>query len=540
MQELSFKFDNTVFSYKSYEMELFIYTFENVFGLDKSSVCITENQNGLIVECERLVWAGGQEKAEGMARIEINDKNGGFSAAVWAAHGKHVIRCVKLVIRNLPGESVANKLDLSNPIITDKGISLKYPGGWRTLDTAMCLLKYPGGYTCLRSADDRVRDKKFVLFKKDSTVTAELIFEETASIMNREVSVPAWEIFPCKSVDEAYEIQKAHISSSFSLEPWETRRDVPAWAKEISLVASIHGQHWSGRIFNDYRAMLCILEQITEYIDGKRVLAYISGWEGRYYWKYGDYTTDERMGGDEGFAHLAEGAKKLGVHLMPMFGINIVNPGLPNFEQWGEPSRLRTPSGAIHAGSVDWDASRHYDHNSHANLNPAAPQWQTYLVNQIRDITDKYGLDAVFLDIGALWQNDPNHELYSGVKRLVERIRDNKPNMFLSGEGWYDGLAAIFPAVQSGHTDGLMHYHDTIYPPFFDTWCRNYAHLCLGDPGSGSTGTHELGFNNVNWKTPLRKGVWPTVTIVGDTLENGWGKVLEIIDDAKRYAEMFL
>ena len=55
----------------------------------------------------------------------------------------------------------------------------------------------------------------------------------------------------------------------------------------------------------------------------------------RYYWKYGNYVPDERMGGKEGFRKLCDGAKELGVHVMPMFGINVVGSHFENYEDGG-------------------------------------------------------------------------------------------------------------------------------------------------------------------------------------------------------------
>ncbi len=84
-----------------------------------------------------------------------------------------------------------------------------------------------------------------------------------------------------------------------------------------------------------------------------------------------------------------------------------------------------------------------------------------------------------------------------------------------------------------------MHWHDEPYPQFFDTYHRGFAHLCLGDPSRGSTGVHELGYNPER-RSPVRKGVIPTVTMVDDTLENARDQVLEIINDAQMYAAMHL
>ncbi|HSH79227.1 MAG TPA: hypothetical protein VLA19_11935, partial [Herpetosiphonaceae bacterium] len=189
-------------------------------------------------------------------------------------------------------------------------------------------------------------------------------------------------------------------------------------------------------------------------------------------------------------------------------------------------------------GSVDWDGSRHYDHGSGALLNPGSPTWQNHLVTQVTELVDRFGFDGVFLDISAVWSNDPRFQIAEGVAQLIGRIREGRPEVLIAGEGWYDAVGAATPLMQSGHSDGVMHWHDQPYPALFDASNRGFGHLCLGDPGRGSTGVHELGYNTER-RVPLRKGLLPTVTIVEDTLERAPEQVEQIIDDARKYAATF-
>lgn len=52
------------------------------------------------------------------------------------------------------------------------------------------------------------------------------------------------------------------MENCYGLVPWEKRKDVPDWAREISLVAAIHCQHWTGYVFNDYEQ---VLENLKKY-----------------------------------------------------------------------------------------------------------------------------------------------------------------------------------------------------------------------------------------------------------------------------------
>lgn len=225
---------------------------------------------------------------------------------------------------------------------------------------------------------------------------------------------------------------------------------------------------------------------------------------------------------------------------MPMFGMNVVNRGIENFEQWGALSVAHTAGGFPITGSVDWNGSRHYDHGHGAFMNPGAPGWQNRLVEQIGDLMDRYGFDGAFLDISAAWVNDPKYHYFDGLVELCRRIREDRPDCMIGGEAWYDAAGIATPLMQSGHTDGVMHWHDEPFAPIFETYNRQFGHLCLGVPGRGSTGVHEHGFNPEYVRMPLRKSIILTLTIVDDTLETAKEQVLEIIEDAKQYAELYL
>lgn len=541
MQDLSFEFTNAHLDVWGYDVSVNLYTFENAYGLDAEKLHIDRCESQITATCTGLLWAGGQEKASGWVKLEAKPSRNGVKIRLQAGGMAHVIRSAKVTLHNLRPGCIMNKLDLTRPQITPEGLLLKYPEGWRTIDTPMVIIGHEKGMTCLRSLDTRVRDKRFAFFRKGDWVLGELIFESYGSEITNEIDVPAWEIAPCDSVEQAYEWQKEHIERSFCLTPWEQREDVPAWARQIALVTAIHCQHWTGYIFNDYKTVLENLKWFAKRMEPKHILAFLPGWEGRYYWKYGNYCPDERLGGSAGYHYLCDGAREMGVHLMPMYGINCANRNQPGFEHWGEPSRATNPASAQRGGGVDWDGSRHYQHGYGAMLNPSAPQWRNHLTRQIIRLSEEYGLQAAFLDIAACWYNDPHFKpTNEGVKELCDQLRAGVPDMLVSGEAWYDGLTPAMPVIHSGHSDGPMNYHDAVYPPFFDTWMREFAHLCLGDPSRGSTGVHELGTNFAQWRTPLRKGVWPTVTVVDHTLERAQDKVEQIIADARAYAKQFL
>lgn len=542
MQDLSFKFPTPHFCFGGFEFSVMVYSFRNVYAPDENKMRITQNEGVISAVGNGFRWAGGQMEMDGRIEIKAGVCDNGIrikAAAEIRSKGED-IRCIKITIHGLPEGKLINLIDARPREIPKEGLNLKYPEGWRDVGTPLVIMEtVQDKLLYFRSLDHMVRDKRFVFVRSGQKINAELIFEEAAVQMTGRIETPEWEIGRGESIAEIYEPHRKHVENCYGLVPWEERKDVPDWAREISLVAAIHCQHWTGYVFNDYAQVLENLKKICMQVEGRRVLAYLPGWEGRYYWKYGNYSPDERMGGKEGFRKLCEDAKKMGVHVMPMFGINVVGSHFENYEEWGLPSEFRGSGGGQYGGSVDWDGSRHYDHCSNRNLNPAAPRWQNRLYSQVTALMDEFGFDAAFFDIAAVWMNDPNHYLYDGVKQLMNRLKQHNPDMLLAGEAWYDGLAACIPLLQCGHTDGVLHWHDEAYAPMFDTYARGFGHLCLGDVSRGSTGVHELG-NNPITRCPLRKGIIPTITITDGTLDNAPAAAAEIFSDANRYAELYL
>ncbi len=375
MQDLSFRSANQIFKLGNYEFYVTVHTFQNVYTLDPAMTEVIANsadagQEGgpshLSAVCGRLLWAGGQETAEGEVSIQSVQTETGkllVDISAYIRSTEEMIRCVKLAVRHIPTGELINLIDPQPKKIPPLGHVVHYPEAWREAGTPLVILrpykeekapdvapkvtvvtasgavseevpeKAPVLYY-FRSHDTRVRCKRFSfvpeagmadgLYEARSAaevphgtswdvekglLTVEMIYEEDASRMTNRVKVPTWEVGIGASVEEIYRPHQAAVEKAYGLEKWEERSDVPAWMREISLIVQIHGQHWTGHIFHDYDAMLEDIRRLSDMIDPKRILAFLPGWEGRYYWKYGNFNPDERMGGEEGFHRLCDDAK---------------------------------------------------------------------------------------------------------------------------------------------------------------------------------------------------------------------------------------
>ncbi len=523
MQQLSYDPPDPWFEITGWHITVQIITFENVYGLDPEATAVTAVAGRTVIDCGRLTWAGGQERCDGSARIEAARTVDGLEIVV-SAHHRQPVRCVKLLVRDLPSGDVIGAFWGRSPLRRE-GTILTYPTPLHT--PLVFLAPADGTHTYFQSLDDRVRAKRFAFYRRDGDLIGELIFEALATEMSGSITIPPWRIGRTAHPEAVVEQHRQHIERAYGLRPWESRADVPAWAREIALVVALHGMHWSGRIFNSYGQMLEALRWIVDRIEGRRVLAFLPGWEGRYYWQYGDYRPEPRLGGEEGFARLAAGACELGVWLMPMFGANCVNAGLPGFEEWGRPAIMHSASGLEFQGNrPDWDTSRAHDPGWQAWLNPGAPSWRARLVEQVTRLVERYGLPAVFFDTQHVWTNDPHYPVYQGLVALRDELKARFPELLIAGEGWYDALAAVTPVSQVGAPQQ--------WPEIFSNYCRTFLHLSAGDPGRGSTGVHELGRREFAL-APDAPYWWPTLAVVDGTIERAPERAEEVIAQAKRY-----
>ena len=521
MQRFSFDFADPVFEISGWRLSLQVTTFENTYGLDAERRSVRREGDG---------WAA---EAEGWAWLRASPTDKGIEVVAGAEMSQRV-RSLKVIVRGLEAENLIGRNWEAWPFPAH-GRVLRYPGFLDTppfIHTPLVFLEKGGEHTYFESLDGRVRAKRFAFYAQDGEAVAELVHEEAAHEMSVRIETPPWRIGRTRDPEAVVREHTAHVERAHGLRPWEEREDVPGWAREISLVVTLHGMHWTGYTFNTYAQMLAALEWVCERIEGKRVLAFLPGWEGRYYWQYGDYRPEPRLGGPEGFRALAEGTRRLGATLMPMFGANCANTNLPGYERWGAPAALKSPTGIVFQGNrPDWDASRSNDPGWQAWLNPGHPAWRSHLVEQVSAVLGEYGLRAVFFDTHHIWENDPDYPLYEGLVALRDELRSRFPDLLVTGEGWYDALGAVTPVSHVGTP--------TQWPEFFGRYNRTFAHLMFGDPSRGSSGVHEAGYTGFI-QVPEARHWWPTLVVVDGTLERAPEKAEEVIGAALRYAERWL
>jgi hypothetical protein len=506
VQFASFDLRDPVFDAYGFPLSFQLVTLENVYGLDPALTSARREGRSFSVRAAGLTFAGGSQGAAGklVARVR-RDGEGGVRVTI-KARAPAPLRCVKLLVRGL-GAPLAWQEEQGERPVGAFGEILAYPN---RLPLPLVCARAGAELLSARVEDPEVREKRFAL----APGVLEVICDQDATRFGSDFEAPPILLARGLAREAALAAQLAFAERAFGLRAFEARSDVPAWARELRLVLTLHGMHWTGRTFLDYAAMREVLRFVCERVYGRHVLAYLPGWEGRYYWQYGDYRPEPRLGGEAGFAALCDEARRLGAHLMPMFGGNCVNARLPRFVGLDPAAVMKSASGnRFHGNQPDWDFSRAHDTGWQLWLNPGHPGWRDELAGQIEALAGRFGFEGVFLDTVHVFANDPDHSVYAGLRALVERLRAALPGVLLAAEHDYDALLALFPLFQRAYWG-----RD---PAWTARYARRFAHLCEGEP-EGRTGVHEFGV----WRTPGADASWqpapgflPTLAFQDDTLE---------------------
>ncbi len=122
----------------------------------------------------------------------------------------------------------------------------------------------------ISSLDDRVRPKRFYLAPGETSYRVEAIHEHDGGETIDACRSPTWRLGRVASADEATSnLHMAHVERAYAIPAWETRPDVPAWMRNIALVTTLHGQHYTGYMFNDYAKMLETLRWMATQIPAR-------------------------------------------------------------------------------------------------------------------------------------------------------------------------------------------------------------------------------------------------------------------------------
>ncbi|GLJ61364.1 hypothetical protein GCM10017576_14930 [Microbacterium barkeri] len=462
-----------------------VFTTRNGYGLD-----------GVDRGTEPGVWTfryaqlGQQRRFDaGQTTVRIERDDNGWVFHIEVAHSEPV-KSVKLILRGLPADDLAQGWwSPTTPRGTTQQPPLQwsYPGpSWATRWAAAGAVSLSIRSRVVSGAVLHVASPPY-----GEGTEVEVVHAVPASEWSSRVSVPPIRLAIGTDAAAAERDLDAHVRATrecFGIPSWPDRPDVPDWARDLDLVVTLHGQHWTGHVFHTFADMTRLLTELADDVDPSRVLVYVPGWEGRYYFEYPNYAPGEDLGGEVGFAALVESAHALGYRVMPMFGAN--GASVLRYPDWQD-AAIRNPSNRypVLLNAPDWDGDRHPE-GDQVFLNPGEPRFRAHLVEAVSRTVERYGVDAAFFDTASFWFDDPRNPLYDGYRALTAELRTRHPELLLVSEGWWDAMTALFPMSQQW----LGIERDIRAPGLVTEVARTTAHLADGTPGSGSTGVHEQGF----------------------------------------------
>jgi hypothetical protein len=491
-------------------------TYENAYAIDPAQVSVTGSGDTVRLVARGFTWAGGQEKIGGY--LEANLKRLPDGALAWslsARFGKPV-KALKTIVRNLPRGRLSKAADnWHDPGDGEK--VFEYPDLMNGMATPLMAIEAQDGRVWAISAlQTEVRPARFFFWPGADGYKVELISEMAAWDRRGDVQTPTWRIASGATFAAAAQPHFAHLDSAYGLPAFQARPDAPHWMKHTGLVLALHGQHWNGRIFNDYARQLEILRWASQKIDPRNVMVFLAGWDARYYWDYPRFDVDPRMGGEAAFKRLITEGKQLGYRFLLMFGSNIANPAAPGFAKIAK-AQVRNAYGEFIPGNyVDWDGDRKGD-SSMVLMNLAVASWRDHLRGRIASMIDKYHVDAYFLDICGFWENNPDGDMFVGTRKLVQSLAVRYPGIGVVAEMQYDALMGTIPMSHAARYP--------LYPQGNYDHVASFAHLSHPAPGRGSTGVHEAGFGRYVPVTLTQREI-PTITFVDDTFSQ-WRHLVE-------------
>ncbi len=512
--KFGFDFADPYYEFGNVKFAFRICTLRNVYGIDPEQTSQEEREDGLKIEARGLRFAGGQRRCAGRLVAEIWRDDEGIRFKAEAEHDE-IIKGITILIRGLAAP------------VEEEHI-YKWPHPESDAPPFPEVETKDGGTACIMPATTELRFRRWAIYKEYSGNWVLNLSEDSPYPKRRKhVSGSEWVLVRNRPASENLARWYEMLERETGLRPWDERDDVPAWMREVSLVLHMHCESWTGYVFNTFERQMEILRWIGERIDGRHVLVYLPGWDGRYYWDYPIYKPSQACGGSEGLRRLVDGAHQLGMHVVPMFGLIGSN--------YEHTKSLGIEQAACHNAYdqeeicdwTEWDEDLATD-PIWQPLNVGEETFRKYLLERIAWVTDTFGVDGAMLDITTWLPHDPRYDLLAGLKQLVSELHSRYEDFLIFGENWSELHIPFVPLFQDS-----MRVPDD-HP--FHRYCRRTAHLFHGAPGTGSNGVFESGYSPYQRPSPDDRTI-PTLAVVQDTLPEHSDEVEAVIQGAGQWGE---
>ena len=274
-----------------------------------------------------------------------------------------------------------------------------------------------------------------------------------------------------------------------TFKPWRLDK-MPTWVQDIGLVVIYHGLD------------VGILDGLVEQIDPTKTLLYVTGWrKDDYDHNYPDYMAKPEFGG------FVESANRHGFRVMPHVNLVGVSPYHPLYTEFKEFQFRNLWNGNLHG----WRWEQTEAPYRHAFINLANSTFRKFLVQRLKDVWEKYKVDAFHLDISHFVANDANgliEGLNSGQGNVLmhEELASAMPGVVFSGEHLHEvtffreSFAQRWKLTSKGTPHPISAF-------LFSPYTLPYGYLGLPNPDKGPQLYQEYLESYENW------GVLPTLRI---------------------------
>ena len=374
-------------------------------------------------------------------------------------------------------------IDAASPFASK---NFHYPGRW---ETQLAIVQGEGGGFFVRGEDEtfqfkaldyqRDRDSFALGFQTHNQAPFDLVTTAKSITWRLNTYVGDYRV-PAR-------IYRDWMESTFK--PWRLS-DMPAWVQDIGLV-----------IIYD-RLEPEMLDRLAQQVDPAKTLLYLVGWR-RYGHdvNYPDYTAKEE------FRDFVEYAHQHGFRVMPhvnLVGISPYHPLYADFQQY----QMRDTWSGKRIGWL-WGETEHP--GRHAWINLASSAFRQLLVKRLKEVWEKYQVDAFHLDISHVVVNDANGLIdglnaAQGNALIHKELTEAMPGVVFSGEHLHEVTFFRESFAQRGQVEQGTAPHP-ICAFLFSPYTSPYGHLGLpileGNPMRYQTFLHSY----ESW------GVLPTVRI---------------------------
>lgn len=384
------------------------------------------------------------------------------------------------------------------------GYEFQWPMTW---EAQMIILKTPKGGFLIWSDDTDFRFKDFQYRRREGRWELRFGTQNVAPFDGlKEISSVAWRITAFRGDwTVGAEIYKEWMGKNLGLSPL---LEEVSWAKDVRFVV----------IMNVEKNLLLPL---SERVNSSATLLYIPNWRFYEYDRnYPNYTASPQ------FPEFLSEAHRLGFRVMVHTNYFGVSPDHPLYTELKK-YQMRDPF----SGNLLWWEWTKADPPIYiAYINPASAEWRSIFVQTLKDVKERYGVDAFHLDCSwAMWNdaNGPIDGLTStqGNLELHRQLHEALPDVAFSGEGLneltirYERFAqrhvilGIDHVAQTWDANLIDHLHP-ISAFLFCPYNIMYGYLGVCNPDSYPALWHA-------WDTSYESlGVVPTLWLYsGDNLE---------------------